>query len=237
VRPGADGPVADSHPWRSCRVWGHCNRRAVATCPRQNLLGDTQLSPDALESAATRFDPLTPEHSSSDFADGSSDVPARARDRLVTLPGHFAAPVRIEAAEPIGEGLLTLRVRTAADGLEETTISGAAGGSPPGRPELHGVDIAWSVGVGEGLSFLLGWESIGPCPDPGADLLRVAGRPRARYEGMPAPLRHSRPDLAVPVAGRWHDRCSGRQSSAQDSFPPVTASARPATAELGHCKP
>ena len=62
--------------------------------------------------------------SASDHAsEAAESLLARARHRRVTLRGHFSAPVRIEAAEPLEDGLLSLRVRTDAGGLAETTLS------------------------------------------------------------------------------------------------------------------
>ena len=47
----------------------------------------------------------------------------QARDRLVTLHGHFVEPVRIETVEPITEEMLLVRVRTAAGSPAETVLT------------------------------------------------------------------------------------------------------------------
>jgi superfamily II DNA or RNA helicase len=52
-----------------------------------------------------------------------TDVAERARNRLVSLPGHFSTPVRIETVELIGDGILLLRVRAEGGFPDETTIS------------------------------------------------------------------------------------------------------------------
>jgi superfamily II DNA or RNA helicase len=66
-----------------------------------------------------------------------SDLEERARNRTVTLSGHFTAPVRIETVEDIGADMLLLRVRTADGQPSETTLAAAdleaalADGAPP----------------------------------------------------------------------------------------------------------
>jgi hypothetical protein len=42
----------------------------------------------------------------------SANLVALARNRQVVLRGHFATAVRIDEAEPIGDGFFQLRVRT-----------------------------------------------------------------------------------------------------------------------------
>lgn len=42
--------------------------------------------------------------------------------RRIELPGYFAAPVTIEDAEPEGEGIVFIRVRTATGGLDEVPV-------------------------------------------------------------------------------------------------------------------
>lgn len=51
-----------------------------------------------------------------------SDLEERARNRPVALPGHFTAPVRVEAVEEIGAGMVLVRVRTAEGRPDETTL-------------------------------------------------------------------------------------------------------------------
>lgn len=52
-----------------------------------------------------------------------SDLAERARNRLVELPGHFPAPVRIEAVEAISDEMLLVRVRNDAGLPDETVLA------------------------------------------------------------------------------------------------------------------
>ncbi|MFG2022355.1 helicase-related protein [Streptomyces sp. NPDC048825] len=51
-----------------------------------------------------------------------SDVGERAKNRLIMLDGHFAHPVRVEHVEPIGTGVLLVRVRHANGAPDETQV-------------------------------------------------------------------------------------------------------------------
>ncbi len=59
------------------------------------------------------------------MAETIGDLAELARNRLVTLRGHFSAPVRVETLEEIGGDLLLVRVRTALGVPDETTLSTA----------------------------------------------------------------------------------------------------------------
>ena len=52
----------------------------------------------------------------------SDSLAERAQDRVVTLRGHFAQPVRVEGVEEVGVGFLHLRVRTRDGALLETDL-------------------------------------------------------------------------------------------------------------------
>jgi superfamily II DNA or RNA helicase len=53
-----------------------------------------------------------------------SDLRETAKNRLVTLPGHFAHPVRVDSAEEIGAGFFLLKVRDSSGHLDETQVTG-----------------------------------------------------------------------------------------------------------------
>ena len=53
-----------------------------------------------------------------------TDLREMAKNRLVTLPGHFAHPVRVDAVEEIGEGVYLLKVRHSSGHLDETQVTG-----------------------------------------------------------------------------------------------------------------
>ncbi len=54
-----------------------------------------------------------------------SDLAERARNRLVTLRGHFSTPVRIEDVEEIADDTLLVRVRTGDGHPDETVLATA----------------------------------------------------------------------------------------------------------------
>jgi hypothetical protein len=47
-----------------------------------------------------------------------------AKNRLVTLPGHFAHPVRVDSVEEIGPGFFLLKVRDSSGHPDETQVTG-----------------------------------------------------------------------------------------------------------------
>jgi len=47
-----------------------------------------------------------------------------AKNRLVTLPGHFAHPVRVDSVEEIGAGFFLLKVRDSSGHPDETQVTG-----------------------------------------------------------------------------------------------------------------
>jgi hypothetical protein len=53
-----------------------------------------------------------------------SDLRETAKNRLVTLPGHFAHPVRVDSVEEIGAGFFLLKVRDSSGHLDETQVTG-----------------------------------------------------------------------------------------------------------------
>ena len=53
-----------------------------------------------------------------------SDLHDRARNRLLTLAGRFAHPVRIDAVEEIGPGFYLLKVRHSSGQPDETQVTG-----------------------------------------------------------------------------------------------------------------
>jgi superfamily II DNA or RNA helicase len=53
-----------------------------------------------------------------------ADLRDTARNRVVTLPGHFAHPVRVDAVEEIGAGVYLLKVRHSSGQLDETQVTG-----------------------------------------------------------------------------------------------------------------
>ena len=46
-----------------------------------------------------------------------------AKNRLVTLPGHFAHPVRVDSVEEIGAGFFLLKVRDSSGHPDETQVT------------------------------------------------------------------------------------------------------------------
>ena len=53
-----------------------------------------------------------------------SDLREMAKNRLVTLPGHFAHPVRVDSVEEIGAGFFLVKVRDSSGHLDETQVTG-----------------------------------------------------------------------------------------------------------------
>src|SRR5580693_5967453 len=82
--------------------------------------------------------------------DAVSDLREMAKNRLVTLPGHFAHPVRVDSVEEIGAGFFLLKVRDSSGHLDETQVTGEelesalAAQGPVGRWPMPGICSAGS---------------------------------------------------------------------------------------------